>query len=79
MYGHTSLFPLPQIAHGDVLKTIEEKNFQFRTFPIVDVAGKLWSCLRVVKERYRDHKVFKVCFPEIRYLPSMNLRLEMIQ
>ena len=44
---------------GDVLKTIEEKNFQFRTFPIVDEDGKLLGLLpgRVVKERYRDHKV----------------------
>jgi len=44
---------------GDVLKTIEEKNFQFRTFPIVDEEGKLLGLLpgRVVKERYRDHKV----------------------
>lgn len=44
---------------GDVLKTIEEKNFQFRTFPIVDEKGKLLGLLpgRVVKDRYRDHKV----------------------
>jgi len=44
---------------GDVLKTIEDKNFQFRTFPIVDEDGKLLGLLpgRVVKQRYRDHKV----------------------
>ena len=44
---------------GDVLKTIEEKNFQFRTFPIVNEDGKLQGLLpgRVVKERYKDRKV----------------------
>ena len=44
---------------GDVLQTIEEKNFQFRTFPIVDEVGKLLGLLpgRVVKERYRDRMV----------------------
>ena len=44
---------------GDVLKTIEEKNFQFRTFPIVNENGKLQGLLpgRVVKERYKDRKV----------------------
>ncbi len=44
---------------GDVLQTIREKNFQFRTFPIVDEFGKLMGLLpgRVVKDRYRDRKV----------------------
>ena len=44
---------------GDVLATIEEKNFQFRTFPIIDEDGKLLGLLpgRVVKDRYRDRKV----------------------
>ena len=44
---------------GDVLALIEEKNFQFHTFPIVDESGKLLGLLpgRVVKERYRDRKV----------------------
>lgn len=44
---------------GDVLELIKEKNFQFRTFPIVDDMGKLLGLLpgRVVKERYRERKV----------------------
>ena len=44
---------------GDVLKLIQEKNFQFRTFPIVDEVGKLMGLLpgRVVKQRYSDRKV----------------------
>ena len=44
---------------GDVLNLIQEKNFQFRTFPIVDEVGKLMGLLpgRVVKQRYSDRKV----------------------
>ena len=44
---------------GDVLELIEEKNFQFRTFPIVDDQEKLLGLLpgRVVKKRYKNSKV----------------------
>ena len=44
---------------GDVLELIKQKNFQFRTFPIVDEKEKLLGLLpgRVVKERYRSRKV----------------------
>ena len=44
---------------GDVLALIAEKNFQFRTFPIVDNQEKLLGLLpgRVVKERYKNRKV----------------------
>ena len=44
---------------GDVLALIAEKNFQFRTFPIVDKEEKLLGLLpgRVVKERYKNRKV----------------------
>ena len=44
---------------GDVLTLIKEKNFQFRTFPIVDEVGKLMGLLpgRVVKRRYSERKV----------------------
>lgn len=44
---------------GDVLTLITEKNFQFRTFPIVDKQEKLLGLLpgRVVKERYKNRKV----------------------
>ena len=43
----------------DILQLIEEKNFQFRTFPIVDDQGKLIGLLpgRVVKQRYKNRKV----------------------
>ena len=44
---------------GDVLELIGDKQFQFRTFPIVDDKGKLLGLLpgRVVKKRYRERKV----------------------
>lgn len=44
---------------GDVLKLIDSKDFQFRTFPIVKEDGKLLGLLpgRVVKHRYRSRKV----------------------
>jgi IMP dehydrogenase len=44
---------------GDVLELIEDKNFQFRTFPIVDDQEKLLGLLpgRVVKKRYKSRKV----------------------
>jgi IMP dehydrogenase len=44
---------------GDVLALIADKNFQFRTFPIVDKQEKLLGLLpgRVVKERYKNRKV----------------------
>ena len=44
---------------GDVLGLIDQKGFQFRTFPIVEDNGKLLGLLpgRVVKHRYRSRKV----------------------
>ena len=44
---------------GDIIELIDEKHFQFRTFPIVDEKGKLLGLLpgRVVKQRYRSRKV----------------------
>ena len=44
---------------GDVLELIEEKGFQFRTFPIIEENGKLMGLLpgRVVKNRYQNQKV----------------------
>ena len=43
---------------GDVLELIEEKGFQFRTFPIIEENGKLMGLLpgRVVKNRYRNRR-----------------------
>ena len=44
---------------GDVLDLIESRNFDFRTFPVVDDAGKLVGLLSgsTVRERYRSKTV----------------------
>ena len=50
---------------GDVLDIIERKNFNFRTFPVVDEQGKLIGLLSgsVVRERYRSTEVTKAMTP----------------
>ena len=51
----------PQMCIGDVLKIVAEKNFRFRTFPVVDSEGKLVGLLpgSIVKERYASLPVSK--------------------
>ncbi len=51
----------PQMLIGDVLKIVAEKNFRFRTFPVVDAEGKLVGLLpgSIVKERYASLPVSK--------------------
>jgi IMP dehydrogenase len=55
----------PDQAIGDVLKIVEEKKFQFRTFPVVDASNKLLGLLpgHVVKPRYARHKVAEILAP----------------
>ena len=49
---------------ADVLKTIEEKNFQFRTFPIVDEAEIIGIITRPSSQaRYRTARLRKGCSP----------------
>ncbi|MCE9543017.1 MAG: IMP dehydrogenase [Verrucomicrobia bacterium] len=50
---------------GDVLKLIEEKNFGFSTFPVVDDKGALVGLLsgHVVKPRYAAKKVSEALTP----------------
>ncbi len=45
---------LPDATIGDVLQMIEQRRFDFRTFPVADEAGKLVGLLsgNVVKDRY---------------------------
>ena len=49
----------PEWKIGDVLEMLEAKQYAFRTFPVVDKAGKLLGLLpgRVVKERYANASV----------------------
>ena len=49
----------PDQLIGDVLKMVEERKFEFRTFPVVDASGRLIGLLpgHVVKQRYAKRKV----------------------
>jgi IMP dehydrogenase len=49
----------PDQLIGDVLKMVEERKFEFRTFPVVDATGRLIGLLpgHVVKQRYAKRKV----------------------
>ena len=55
----------PDQLIGDVLKLIEEKNFGFSTFPVVDSGDKLVGLLsgHVVKPRYASKKVSEALTP----------------
>jgi IMP dehydrogenase len=55
----------PDLFIGDVLNLIEEKNFGFSTFPVVDDKGALVGLLsgHVVKPRYAAKKVSEALTP----------------
>ncbi len=55
----------PQQSVGEVLTLIEDKNFGFRTFPVVDEAGKLLGVLpgHVVRPRYAAYGVAAAMTP----------------
>jgi IMP dehydrogenase len=55
----------PGLSIGDVLAMIEQRKFDFRTFPVVEAEGKLVGLLssNLVKERYRAKKVADVMTP----------------
>ena len=63
---------------GEVLELIENKGFQFRTFPVVEENGKLLGLLpgRVVKHRYRNRKLLTECLHEMKFIRSINRMLE---
>ncbi|MBI2511127.1 MAG: IMP dehydrogenase [Opitutae bacterium] len=55
----------PDASIGDVLQMIEQRRFDFRTFPVVEDGGKLAGLLsgNLVKERYKSKKVADVMTP----------------
>jgi IMP dehydrogenase len=55
----------PDATIGEVLQMIEQRRFDFRTFPVVSEAGKLTGLLsgNLVKERYKSRKVADVMTP----------------
>lgn len=55
----------PDATIAEVLSMIEQRRFDFRTFPVVDETGKLMGLLsgNLVKERYKSRKVGDVMTP----------------
>jgi IMP dehydrogenase len=55
----------PDALVSEVLAMIDQKRFDFRTFPVVDAAGKLVGLLsgNLVKDRYKSRKVAEVMTP----------------
>lgn len=55
----------PDATIADVLQMIEQRRFDFRTFPVVEESGKLAGLLsgNLVKERYKSKKVADVMTP----------------
>lgn len=55
----------PDLRIGDVLKMVEEHQYQFHTFPVVDPAGTLLGLLPgyVVRARYASHAVAAIMTP----------------
>ena len=60
----------PEFTIGNVLELVEQKNFGFLTFPVVDRARKLVGLLpgSIVKERYRAKKVTEAMTPRARLI-----------
>ncbi len=55
----------PTASVGEVLQMIDQKRFDFRTFPVVDESGRLAGLLsgNLVKDRYKAKKVAEVMTP----------------
>lgn len=55
----------PDMTVGDVLQIIQQRRFEFSTFPVVDENGQLAGLLpgNVVKDRYKSRKVAEVMTP----------------
>lgn len=60
----------PEQTIGEAVEMMERRGFTFRTFPVVDEAGKLLGLLtgRVVKHRYADKVVSEAMTPRERVL-----------
>ncbi len=68
----------PDQLVGDVLAMIEQRRYEFRTFPVVDAEGKLMGLLSgsSVRDRYRTKKVAEAMVPrrEILTVHERNLK-----
>ncbi|HEY8995739.1 MAG TPA: IMP dehydrogenase [Lacunisphaera sp.] len=67
----------PAMSVGDVLQIIEQRRFEFRTFPVVDEEGKLVGLLpgNVVKERYKARTVAEVMTPRKQLITADEKRI----
>ncbi len=67
----------PDLTIANVLEMIEQRRFDFRTFPVVDDAGKLVGLLpgNIVKERYRSKRIADVMTPrkQLRTMPEKKI------
>ncbi len=72
----------PDLLIGDILALIEQRRFDFRTFPVVD-AGKLVGLLpgNLVKERYKSRKVASVMTPrkDLHTVPEKRMAADPIR
>ncbi|MBI3886066.1 MAG: IMP dehydrogenase [Opitutae bacterium] len=73
----------PDLVVGDVLALIEQKRFEFRTFPVVDAQGKLVGLLsgNLVKDRYKSRKVTDVMTPrqQLVTVPEKRMKADPIK
>jgi IMP dehydrogenase len=67
----------PDMLVGDVLALIEQRRFDFRTFPVADAAGKLVGLLagNLVRDRYKAKKVADVMTPRQQLLTVPEKRM----
>ncbi|MFI5335541.1 MAG: IMP dehydrogenase [Opitutales bacterium] len=73
----------PDDTVGDVLALIEQRRFEFRTFPVLDKGGKLIGLLpgSTVRERYKAKKVSEAMVPrrDIRTVHERTLQPDPIK
>jgi IMP dehydrogenase len=57
---------------GDVIAMVEQKRYQFRTFPVVDASGKIVGLLpgSIVKDRYSAKKVAEAMTPRAKLISA---------
>ncbi len=67
----------PESTIGDVLGLIEQRRFDFRTFPVVDAQGKLAGLLsgNLVRERYKAKKIAEVMTPRKQVVTVLQKRI----
>src|SRR5262245_34837363 len=67
----------PEMSVADVLQMIEQRRFEFRTFPVVDEQGRLTGLLpgNIVKERYKARRVADVMTPRKQLVTAEEKRI----